>query len=743
MRSAVACVLAVAAAVPVLAQARPGDARIAPAGVRIGYDGIVPPERWSPLLVTIKPGDKPQSLVLTVRYDQDPTQEAVIRTPVTTTPGVTVTVPMLVCPPQGVERISVNLSTEGRTLSRAAFARSPRNDEINLLQSLDSGALLVGTLGQRVPESVIEPWKEVKGSAYNRSGLDRAALVQLRADDLAESWACFDGLNVVIARQSTLERLPVPTLDALSTWVSGGGRLVLIADGPGDAWRKFVPRGVYAGDLRPVSPPASLSRSLPAGVRVADSLIARPVTIDGDGAARGWTVHHSLTEAGSGGGSLVADGTYGCGITVLVGFDPALASAVLNDANVKALWTSLLSTALPDRRLEADSVAGEYGYYSYMTSSGDGVVGSSALRTTVDALCDVPPVPPWAYVMIVVLSAALALAVSLGDYIVLGRLKWRHRSWLSAAVWITVCGLLAWALPNIVRGNATTIGRAVVIDVPPPVGAAGGTAWRTGVTAIFAARTTDAPLLESGPSRSDVSGYWRGVSVLEVYAFYRNQSRPVVNDLPLLQRVSALDGSAAAVVPMGDGVPLRQWTLRTLQDFGPLKGGRAVPSGRFEPGGSRGSFRMSGLAAGARVLSAAAQTSDGWAPLSVRTDRGAAGSSGSAVTMTIDASPSEQLKGWKSVALKRRDDQPYPNVYDVYSGDPTDGRRYLLLDGARRRTPAFDALAASGQYAVVHLLVEAPPDITTTIPHSPRGVFLYRIAVPLTESAPPVPTGAP
>ena len=69
---------------------------------------------------------------------------------------------------------------------------------------------------------------------------------------------------------------------------------------------------------------------------------------------------------------------------------------------------------------------------------------------------------------------------------------------------------------------------------------------------------------------------------------------------------------------------------------------------------------------------------------------------------------------------------------------------YLLLDGARRRTSAFDALVAPGQFAVVHLMVDAPPDVTTSIPHTARGVRVYRIAVPLTETAPPTPpSGTP
>ncbi|HYD01344.1 MAG TPA: hypothetical protein VEB22_08970, partial [Phycisphaerales bacterium] len=131
-----------------------GDARII--GVRAGYGGLLPPERWSPLWVTIQAGEQPQALQLSATYQQDATQQAVMITPVTTTPGRTITVPLLICPMQGLDRITVEL-TGGRP-SKAVLARSPRKGELPLDQPVNPGALVVGTMGLRLPPTVIHRW---------------------------------------------------------------------------------------------------------------------------------------------------------------------------------------------------------------------------------------------------------------------------------------------------------------------------------------------------------------------------------------------------------------------------------------------------------------------------------------------------------------------------------------------------------------------------------------------------------
>jgi hypothetical protein len=732
-RAAVACALSLLCLLAPAARA--DDAKIT--GVRVGYEGLLPPERWSPMWVTIQAGDKPQSLVLTASYEQDATQAAVMTTPVTTTPGRTITVPLLVCPPQGVERIAIELAGGSRS-STAVFARAPRKDEINLSQPIESGALVVGTLGQRVPAEAIAKWN-VRPTNYANSGLDMAVLVALRSAEMGETWACFDGLNALVVRQSVLDNLPTNSLDALARWVTGGGRLVLVADSPGDTWRRFAPPGVHLADLRPVSPPARFGRLLARGEVPAASVNARTITIDGEAEARGWTAQQRLdggydTPSAT---SLLASGPFGGGITVIAAFDPALASASLSDAAVVPLWLNLLQAALPDRPTTPET--GEYNPYSYMISSGDGAAGSTALSAAVDALCDVPAVPDWVYTVIILLSTVLALAVSLGDFLILGRFKSRHRSWITAASWITLFGLVAWTLPNIVRRESTTLGRAVVIDALPTAGHNPSAAWRSGVTAIFSATTAPAPLYTTDPPKqaggakgpASVDGYWRGVSVLGVYSWRpQRQQQRNAGDLPLLQRVSAMDGASAAAIPTPRGIQLKQWTLRTLQDFGPAAN---VPKVAYGPGGPRGAFTITGLPEGARVRSAAVHTVGGWSALSVEAaERNPKGE----LKVTIVGQAAATLNGWAGAPTT---DQSNPNIPSFYYNQqlpPADGRRFLLLDGARRRTAAFDALAQSGGYAVVHLLVDGRADITTPLPHQSRGVTLYRVAVPLTDPPP-------
>lgn len=711
--------------------ARADEARIA--GVRIGYDGLLPPERWAPLWVTIRPGDKEQSLTLTAYYEQDPTQRAEMITPVTTTPGREITVPLLICPPRFVDRITVELSG-GRRTSGVTFARAPRDNELNLGQQVEGGALIVGTLGARISAEAINDWKADPSNNWS-SGLDSAALVALRPGDVGVSWACLDGLNVLVARLSALESLPTPALDALAAWHSGGGRLVIVAEAPGAVWRRFVPPGVLIADQRPVRPPARFASLLASGEDAAESFPARVVSVGGEAAERGWSLRQQLGT----GGALIASGPFGGGLTTIVAFDPQLASAALSDAAVAPLWAALLRSVLPDRPANARADA-ENGYeYRYMVSSGDGAAGSAALGSAVDALCDIPPIPAWIYVLLVSLSALLALAVSAGDYLVLGRFKSRHRSWITAAGWVVAFGVVAWALPNFVRRESTTLGRAVVIDALPASSGSPTITWRSGVTSIFAATSAAAPLVPAAKAASVTSasqsldGYWRGVSVLGVnsYLSERRSSRTVVT-LPLLQRISALDGATAASVPPTGGVQLRQWTLRTLQDQGTVSG---HPRVTFADGGEHGVFTVTGLPAGTTLHSGAVQTASGWAALVPAADQQTAAGS---LRLAVSGRSTPDLVGWH--LLPAEDDGAHRRVFAYGNDDsrPAGGARFLLLDGARRRTPAFDALASAGGYAVVHVLLDGPADITTTIPHKSRGVLLYRIAVPLTDPAPQV-----
>lgn len=706
--------------------ARADEARLA--GVKVGYDGLLPPERWAPLWVTIQPGDQPQSLTLSATYEQDPTQRAVMMTPVTTTPGRTITVPLLVCPPRFVDRIVVELSG-GRRTSSVTFARAPRKDELNLDQPAEAGSLIVGSLGVRLSASVINDWK-LKPTNSSISGLDTASIVALRPGELGTSWACFDGLNVVIARLSTLEALPEPTLDVLVTWMSGGGRMVIVADAPGGTWRRFAPPGLTLADMQPVKPPAGLAHLLAEDVSLAKTFPARAATVVGEAALRGWSTEQPL----DGGGSLIASGPFGGGLTAVVAFDPALASATLSDAAVAPLWASLLRTALPDRAPQTRSNEDNDYSYNYMTSSGDGVIGAAALGSAVDALCDVPPIPSWVYVLLVSLSALLTLAVSAGDYLVLGRFKARHRSWITAAAWVAAFGLVAWALPNMVRREATTLGRAVVIDALPTSERVPATAWRSAVTSIFAATSAAAPLApvsHSGPGVQGLDGYWRGVSVLGVYAYQsERQSERSAVELPLLQRIGALDGVSAASVPPPGGIQLRQWTLRTLQDFGTVT---HPPRATFAESGTDGTFTVSGLPGTSVLRSGAVQTASGWAALVPTGDQHPAGGM---LRLTVSGKPTPDLVGWHVRSTQSDVGTRHLYADAAEPSRPSSGARFLMLDGARRRTPAFDALAGAGNYAVVHLLLDGPADITTTVPHQSRGVLLYRIAVPLTEPAP-------
>ncbi|MFT3686708.1 MAG: hypothetical protein QM783_17610 [Phycisphaerales bacterium] len=694
----------------------PADAKLV--GVRFGFDGMSPPERWSPLVVTIQPGEKAQSLEVTVEYPQDSTQTCVLSAPVATTPGRETTVPLLVCLPQSVGRIEVTLKRDGTAISRGTFARSPGRDEQPTPPQTESGTVVIGALDVRVRPELLKLWTGEKDpNGYSMTMAEPAAILKVRATDLTQTWAGFDSLNILVTRQSTLDRLPTGTLDALATWVSSGGRLILITDSAGPTWKRFVPTGVLAGDFEPVEPPATLQLEGLITAKPAQRISARPLTVAPSAAARGWRTGQTLDDHGA----LIASGPFGGGITLLVGADPTLLTAELNDAALDPLWQSLVRRVAPD--MLAHPLRNRYAG----VSSGDGPAAEAALRSAVDSVCDVPAVPGFVYTLIVVLAVGLTLAVSIVDFFVLGKLRSRHRSWLTAAAWTLLCATAAWVLPNIVRGRDTSLGRLAVIDALPQADPQTPSVWQTGVTTLFAASSGEVALRATGnPKQTDTSGYWRGVSVVETYSYRSSQRTSLVGDLPLRQHISALDGSAAAVTLPDRGMPVRQWTLRTLHDHGPAS---STPTAVFVVAGDRGGFEIAGLPKGARITSAAAQQATGWSLLTAETP------TGGKTRLKVSSSATDSLPPWHQKPPPiPGDEQQRAYTYPSYNESPP--ASFLYLDGARRRTAAFDAMAATGDYAVVHLRVDAPSDITTPMPHRSRSTFIYRIAVPITQQAP-------
>lgn len=733
---------AAGALLPHTVQAGPDDAHFTHA--RLGFDGPVPAERWCPLLVTIQPGVKAQPLEITVAYDQDPTQRAVVSTRVTTTPGQPLTVPLMLCPPDGLGSVTATLWRNGAPIDQLVWTRAGGPRELPLPDQARAGGIIVGALDIHLRPRVLGRWNDASGARSSTgAGLERASLAQVQPDGLAQTWAGLDGLNCLVARQRTLDTLPPAALDAVAAWVSGGGRLVLVLDSPGPTWRRFAPPGLHASDLAPTPPPTSLGTELAERAVPARAVNARAVTLEPAAAARGWRADHPLPGTNRA-RSLVAWGPVGGGIVVVVAADPALLTEELNDDWTVPFWTSLLARAMPDQAPPTASNNQPYAYYGYTLSSGDGPDAAGALKSAIDTLCDIPPIPNAVYWLIIVLAAALALAVSLVDFLVLGKFKSRQRSWLSASIWIGACAALAWVLPNVLRRGETSLGRVVVTDIlPSPAGKPA--VWRSGLTAFFAASSGDLDLRPAAADRptpaaaatgEQLSGYWRGVSVLEIYPYDRRSARPTASDLPLLQRVSALDGSEAAVTPPPPpgGVPARQWTLRTLQDRGP--GERAI--GIHVTGGTGlGGLTVTGLPAGSVFKSGAVHMNHGWAPLTLQQGEPAPG-----LRLSIEPVFSNTLPGWNPAPIASQQ-TGYYNPYTSAPVPAADGAAYLRLDGARNRTAAFDALVAGGEYMVAHLLVEAPADVTVSSPHRSRALYLYRVAVPLSEMRPAEPTGAP
>jgi hypothetical protein len=202
-------------------------------------------------------GGAPFDGTLVVTYDQDSTQSTQIVRQVAGTPGKVTPVQVMVNVPVSCARMAFVLrDRSGRPVARATFARYPNRDEQPLPDSFRGNEQVAPVVVGIGPETGAA--SSVRAICDRRTGASAVAPGAVEAtlvipQDMPLTWAGYDGVLLVAVDGDGVLGADPRAMAALREWVSGGGRLVVLASAAGEGWRRWLPP-CLAGEITLAEP---------------------------------------------------------------------------------------------------------------------------------------------------------------------------------------------------------------------------------------------------------------------------------------------------------------------------------------------------------------------------------------------------------------------------------------------------------------------------------------------------------
>lgn len=574
-----------------------------------GYCDTVQTDRHTFVRLYISSGDKPWSGVISLTTPHDNTQNATVTVRAATTPGLTVPVelPMMLTPnwdrieirasdgeesqrwtlrsndfssngplhPPSINQYQCVILTLGeisisRTFpSRTSAGGESASDPLDFLgvEPMNGDGQFAQPLvtGQEAakPTPPTEPDARRKWVDARAHELWMKTVLEQATGGLPVHWQAYDSYELVIAKEADLRKQTRQASAALMEWVLAGGRLLVLLEDAGEAWRSLVPDDLaietfIAGQPESRAPGEALtltaSRTLDSVVIGEKSTLrTRPVRalkLTPAGVREGWKVAWPLENGGADEGCL-AYGPLGFGVIGFLGVEPdgltmldqegTLAAARLwRDAVKRVAWAG-------EDRQGASVLANAW----WSPSSGPTVSSREALRRTLDDITVVTPLGTGVFTALFGVMLALVLMLGPGDAIILKKLRLRHRSWMTALCWVGLACAGSALIPMVVRTGRSGYSVMTVEDVRV-TGEGRAIAARTGIVGIFAG----APLRFAAPEHAEGSA-WRGVSP----TMGMSTSRTFEPLTMISREVATLGCRGCEIGEIGVG----QWSFRTLQ----------------------------------------------------------------------------------------------------------------------------------------------------------------------------------
>ncbi len=553
----------------------------------IGFSGNYVAERINPITLTIDhPLPTPTAGTIILTLPQDSTQAADIALRYATTPGTPTTIDFFAAVPQSLQTIQATVIPDRGRRFATTFTQTPgRRDNMLMAQPVGNRPLVV-MIGRSFFDAAASEWRR-RARADSGVVSDPPAYVNIPPEFAPRDSHAYDAATLVIV--DAAEQLPPATRDALAEHLIAGGRVALIATDPAAAiepWIAGLPAPVLLGPPQTRAPPPALAsiatirthaaadpafnsasrRDQPSPgtvpidppgsieIPLAPSIVARPITpIDPVWTTR-WRWDEEQAQPGTpaprtseartseasasemGPEALVATGPVGFGTLTVIATPLDRVPAVLSAQHTAAIAAVALEQLFVHR--------GE-NYNRWYTRSGATFAEAEAISTVGDFLSRGTTISLGFVPILIIAALALALLVGPVDYLLLGALKRRHRSWLTALAWIGIASVLAATAPRLIRSGTTNAVALRVVDHTE------GIACATDLTLISS--NDDARV-----SLPALPGTTRGVSPVPNF----NDARP---SLPALALTPIADTETRArSLALRSAVRSPLWTARLL-----------------------------------------------------------------------------------------------------------------------------------------------------------------------------------
>ncbi|GAB5496396.1 MAG: hypothetical protein Phyf2KO_14760 [Phycisphaerales bacterium] len=710
-----------------------------------GFADSVPGARFGPVRVHVRAQDENISGRIELEYIGSDGFTGRVIAPVDVAAGGETTVSMVVPIPALLDEVNLTLRDQrGGRIAESGYATLPSSTQIQFPTILAPSQELLLSCTSRVSAADIAELLVQDSLGYLPAARIRSVRQMLEltpeqathfvfsnlvgesvlVDSLPLSHRAYEGVLAIIVDSTTVLEADPRAIIAMHRWVIGGGRLIVLADMPGDQWRRLIPPtvpidAITLGAQQAIGVPAEFETLT--GNSAREPLISRPIWLTLAAEDAGWSTRWKSAD-----GNLLAEGPAGFGWVTLVGMRPGVVSGGGQTGEMK-LWADVLTGAsrgvyMPDHSHRTLLTRGR--------SYGELRVVEDVPVLVFDAIGSATPIGSAAVALVALITVSLALALGPVDFVLLKLIRLRHMAWLSALVWIVLASIIGFLTPNKMRSGSSTLGRHTLVDTIAINSALTGAesnpqnarvaelpdvlrSWSLSFSNYFAG---SADLISVSPAKNGL--YWTEYQGVQGRSAV---TRPMVTvQNPNSGSLDATRSSTPA--PIRPGI----WTTKVFIDSGPVVTDLEIALGPTDEGWS---LTVDGLNAD-RLIAGQLRVGDRFIPIRARdlipenTQR---------FRLNESAATSDPI-GLYDDPLKWDDNRRYlHNMYSNVRLDSMSQSLLQLLPGPSERSHSIEKLLATNRYALVELFV-AGQQLNVTIEANdvePSQSTMYRILVPI------------